>query len=457
MTTNKLPLGLLAGLVGALAGGLWPSAAGAADGPHDLELKLHGVYWADEGVAYPSATTPNPKEVSYEQSALGVEFNYRSPYWGDAIGVDASGYGVTKLGDSGTPTTQLVELGNDGQLQSGYWALGQALVKLKWQQLATVRLGRQLHDSLLLKSTYNRAVPDTYSGISGALTPATGLRLHGAVYDRWRARTTNDFEKFRTEANGDHAIDYVAVVGGSYVSGPFALTAEYLTSKDFLSKYGVVGAYTLPLAASALKLSGGALRSRDAGALFVCGAEKELDCSGTGRIHNDGLGVYLDADWKLGNFTLGGAVAKFSGLWIEDNFAIDANRSGALTQDPGTNPFPTSSTVGPDFANNDERVGALRLVYDWKNLAPGLKTAFRYIRGSGAHSSNLTNGAEGRESYREFDVRYELPFLKNLSTRYVYLNYDSRVVNGSATATIKGLTRQDWEQHRFYVDYTYQF
>ncbi|BAL27390.1 OprD family outer membrane porin [Azoarcus sp. KH32C] len=446
-------VGALAGLIGAVL----PAIALAAEGQHELELKVHGVYWADEGMAYPRGAGPNPKTLSYQQSALGGELNYKSPYWSGLIGFDASVYGVLRISNSGTPTSQLTELGNNGQLSDGYMTLGQAFVKLKWDQLALVKVGRQLHDSLLLKSTYNRAVPDTYSGVNAVLTPVEGLRIQGAVYDQWRARTTNDFEKFRTEAVGKNAIDYVAVLGASYVNGPYALTAEYLNSKPYLSKYGFVGAYTAKVRDTLLKLSGGAFWSRDAGSLFVCGAEREMDCTGHSRIGNDGFGAYLDADWKISNLTIGAAVAKFNGFWIEDNFAVDANRKGALTQDPGTNPFPTSSTVGPDFTNKGERVGSIRLAYDWKDYVAGLKTAFKYIHGTGARSSNLHNSAEGSESYREFDVRYELPIAKGLSVRYVYLNYDSRIDNRTAAATIKGLTRQDWEQHRVYVDYVYQF
>ncbi len=39
-------------------------------------------------------------------------------------------------------------------------------------------------------------------------------------------------------------------------------------------------------------------------------------------------------------------VAKFDDFWIEDNFAVDASKAGSLTQDHGTNPFPTSAGLG---------------------------------------------------------------------------------------------------------------
>src|SRR6185369_9344508 len=140
--------------------------------------------WNEESLAYPTTTNRNPRPSSYEQSALGLQLNYQSPYWGGFIGADASLYGVMKLGDSGTPTTNLVELGNNGQLHDSYVTVGEALVKLKYQDFAQAKLGRQFQNSLLLKSTNTRAVPDTYSGASGSFTPMAGLTVYSAVYDK---------------------------------------------------------------------------------------------------------------------------------------------------------------------------------------------------------------------------------------------------------------------------------
>jgi hypothetical protein len=438
-------------------GSVLPVLAAAAEDGHQFDAKFRVVYFGDEGRAYPSAATPNPNLLRYEQSALGIEANYKSPFWGNVFGIDASLYGAAKLTDNGTPTTQLVEVGNDGQLENGFLAIGQALIKLKWDETARMKAGYQFHDSLLLKSTNNRAVPDTYSGVNVVVTPLRSVNLYGALYDRFRSRTTNHYEKFRTEAATDDGIDFIGILGASYVSGPVSLTAEYLNAKSYLSKFGIVGTYSLPVRDTTLFLSSGWLTSRDAGSLFVCGAEREMDCTGTGRISNRGSGVYVDAEWRIKNFAIGAAVAKFDGFWIEDNFAVDARRTGVLTQDPGTNPFPTSSTVGADFTNNDETAVAVRLVYDWNEIVPGLRTAFKYVRGTGAHSSNLTNSAQGKERYREFDVRYSVPAVKNLFLRYTYLNYDSHIDGFTPTATIRGFTRQEWKQHRVFVDYVYTF
>ena len=454
---RKIKTGILHALIASLA---LPLAAVAAEDKHQLELKLRGVYWDDDSLAYPTAATPNPTSKGYTQSALGVQLNYKSPYFADIIGADVSLYGVTKIDDSGTPTSNLLDIGNNGRVNHAYLTAGQALIKLKYEKLAELKLGRQLHNSLLLRSTATRAVPDTYQGASGSLQPLAGLTIYGAVYDQWRARSTGHFEKFRTEATAagvPHNIDYIGILGATYAKGPFSITAEFLNSKDYLKKYGLVGAYTIPLDKNSLKLSGGILTSSDAGSLFVCSAERELDCTGTKRIDNDGRGIYVDGEWKVSNFTVGAAIAKFDGNWIEDNFAVDATRTGSLTQDHGTSPFPTSAGIGPDLTNRDELVGSVRLGYDFKDFVPGLKASYKYSRGSGAKSSNLKNNAEGKEHYREFNLQYALPFLKNLNLRYSYLNYDSNVDNFATSKTIKGMSRQDWDQHRFYVDYSYQF
>ncbi|MFX7780643.1 outer membrane porin, OprD family, partial [Acinetobacter baumannii] len=73
----------------------------------------------------------------------------------------------TKLFDSGKPSAQLLEVENNGKLDQNFATLGQLYFKAKLGDKGEIKLGRQLHDSLLLKSTNNRAVPDTFSGASG--------------------------------------------------------------------------------------------------------------------------------------------------------------------------------------------------------------------------------------------------------------------------------------------------
>jgi hypothetical protein len=90
-----------------------------------LELKLNTRYWNDEGTAHPTLANPSPSSSEYEQSALGLELNYQSPYLWDWLGVDGSLYAVSKLFDSGKPSAQLLEVENNGKLDQNFATLGQ--------------------------------------------------------------------------------------------------------------------------------------------------------------------------------------------------------------------------------------------------------------------------------------------------------------------------------------------
>lgn len=408
---------------------------------------------------------------TYAQRALGLQLNYQSPIFGDVVGVGGSLYNVSKMNDDGLTngTTQLLRRGANGQLEDSYTSLAQAYVSLYAGGTASAKIGRQLQNSLLLASTATRAVPDTFSGASGRFSPLTGLSIYGAIYDKWRPRASGEFQKFKTDLASSATvrsnagdIKYVELLGASYKNGPWGVDVEYLNSKDYMTKTGLVAAYTIPLKdKDRVKLSSGLFTSKDAGNLFVCGAESELDCGslaqGT-RMSHSGRGIYLDADWKVSEFTVGAAVSKFNGMWIEDSFSGNSatpnvNGSGAYITDPGTNPFPTSAAMGPDLSSNKEVVWSVRLAYDWRNFAQGLTTAFKYARGTGARNSYNEALGSGSERYSELDVRYAIPAVKGLGVRYLYMNYRTE-----KTGALNSITRNfDEKNHRIYVDYIYKF
>lgn len=407
---------------------------------HSLELKTRGIYFDRD-----FETDSNDRS----QSGLGLQLNYESPYFADFIGVGVSGYSVTKLDASGRETTDVLSVDNDGDVQDSFGQVAQAFVKLKYQDLAGAKLGRQLHKSLLLSSSGSRAVPNTFSGGSFEIKPMKGLNLYGARYDEWSPRAESSFEAFQTDNSADGAIDYIDTVGASYASGPFSINLEHLRAQDFLSKTGLVAAYTFALPnSSTLKFTGGIHTSRDDGKLFVTGSESaELDdedlpgaINGVTASDNDGQGVYFAADWKLGNVELGAALAQFDGAWIEDNFAGDH----------GTNPFPTGGVLA-DFSNRDERVWMLKAGYDWKDYVTGLKTILSYKDGRNATNSVDSSLGEADENELAFDLSYQLPMVKGLAVRYIYLNYHS-----DKTGRLDGV-KEDETDHRLYVDYSYRF
>lgn len=432
-TTSKtvsIPL-LAAALV--LSG---PVLAAEQDG-HKLELKGRIVHFDRE--------FENPAN-DRTQTALGLQLKYESPYLADMIGFGVAGYSVTRLDSSGRVVTDVLKVDNQGEFHDSFGKIAEAYVKIRHRDLAQATLGRQLHNSLLLFSSTSRAVPNTYSGGSAVVTPAKGLKLYGAVYDQWSRRAGSGFEKFATDRSARGDVDYVGVVGANYKSGPVAVTFEYLESKDFLRKAGLVGSYTFALAdKNTLKLTGGVHTSRDAGKLFLTSSENaELDDEDKypagARSDNDGLGAYVDLEWRTGNLMLGAGVAKFDGAWIEDNF----------TGDHGRNPFPTGGVLA-DMTNRDETVWVVRAGYDWKDHVKGLRTAVSYKKGTGARNSHVPRLGKADEDELEIDVRYQIPVVKGLNLHYRYLEYTS-----DKTGLLDGVL-PDNTDHRVYLDYSYRF
>lgn len=418
---------------------LSPAMATLPDG-HQLELKARAIHF--------DRTFETPAN-DRSQSGLGLQLNYESPYFGDMIGVGLSGYSVSELGASGRVTNDVLKTDGAGGFDGSFGKIGQAFVKIKYKDMVQAKLGRQLHNSMLLTSSSSRAVPNTYSGASGQLTPMKGLTIYGAVYDRWSSRTNDNFEGFGTDRSTLGAIKNISLLGTEYKNGPLQIDVEYLRSADFMSKFGLVGSYAMPLAdKSKLKLTSGIHTSRNSGRLAVTGSESaELDDEdvagstlGVTPSHNKGSGIYVKADWTTGNLSLGGALAKFNGTWIEDNFAGDH----------GTNVFPTGGVLA-DFSNRDERVWMLSAAYDWKDYVKGLTTKISLKRGTGATNSDVPALGSASERELELDVRYKIALIKGLSLRYRFLDYTS-----NKTGRLDGV-KEDNKDHRVYLDYTYRF
>ncbi|BDU58182.1 porin [Limnohabitans sp. MORI2] len=430
---------------------------------HSLELKTRLVQF---DVDVDKTTTTG----DFRQLALGNQLEYKSPYFSDFIGIDASLFQVNKLGESSVQKNEMLpnDTADSTKVVNSWSQMGQAYMKLKHGDLVEAKIGRQLHNSLLLKSTNSRAVPDTFSGYSFSVRPTSEIKVYGSVYDSWLPRSGDKFQKFGTEVPVDstnnkgvtkNIIDTVTIYGTQYINGPIQIDFESLNSKNYLQKYGLMGSYTFTLAnKETLKLTAGISTTADDGSLFTCAAEKELDYpTGTTNCKNDGKGKFLDLEWKTGSWTIGGAIAKFNGLWIEDNFAAsNVSRKGSLIQDHGSNFFPTASTSGNDMTNNGELARMVRATYDWNKYVNGLKTAVKYKLGTGATNNYQASLGSGRESEREYDIIYATPSIKGLTFRYNYLKYEAHVT-GTIKAITEGGSKAFREDHRIYVDYTYRF
>lgn len=404
---------------------------------HKLELKGRIVHF--------DRAFENPAN-DRTQTGLGLQLKYESPYLADTVGFGIAGYSVTRLDSSGRVVTDILKVDSQGKYHDSFGKIAEAYLKIRHRDVVEVTLGRQVHNSLLLFSATSRAVPNTYSGASAAVMPTQDLKLYGALYDRWSRRAGSGFEKFATDRSARGDIDYVGVLGANYRNGPVAVTFEYLESKDFLRKAGLVGSYTFALPdMSTLKLTGGVHTSQDAGKLFVtASASSKLDDEDKypagARSDNDGLGAYIDLEWRTGNLMLGAGVAKFDGAWVESNFAGDH----------GMNPFPTGGALA-DMTNRDETVWVVRAGYDWKDYVKGLRTGVSYKKGTGARNSHVPHLGKADEDELDIDLRYQVPAVKGLNLRYRYLKYTSNKVG-----LLDGVL-PDNTDHRVYIDYTYRF
>ena len=242
----------------------------------------------------------------------------------------------------------------------------------------------------------------------------------------------------------------MGLIGAKYKWDAFTLEGEYLVSKDFLRKFGVRGTYKHQLADdSNLKFSGGIFTSSDDGDLFVTRSESgDLDDedvpgsqAGVTPSENDGLGGYVDVAWQKDNIQLAAAFTIIDEIWLEDNF----------TGDHGTNPFPTRSRVGPDLTNTNEKVVRLQFGYDWKDIAPGLKTTLAAAHGWDAENSVDSALGTADETWWEVHVRYKVPFVKGLQFTGIYHDYES-----DETGSVDGV-KDDERDIRLYLDYVYTF
>ncbi|WP_438628733.1 OprD family outer membrane porin [Microbulbifer sp.] len=377
-----------------------------------------------------------------EQSAMGLELGYSSGHLGNLIGFDVTGYHVQELASSGAVSNDILTRTNDGELDNAFSKIGQAYLKLNLADRVSAKIGRQVVKTMLLSSSGTRAIPSSYSGVSinGKLAD---FELYGVRVDQWSSRHDDHFEGFRTDITETGAIDYISVFGAKYQRGNFTAGVEQLNSKDYLQKRGLRLGYQLPLGDSSLELSGGYFTSDDDGELFAVGAEKgEMDYADGVEPENHARAAYVDAEWKRGNLTLGGAFTAIrDDVWLEDNF----------TGDHGRNPFPTRSVIAPDLTGKNEDIWQLRTAYNWTDLVPGLTTKLSYTCGEGAENTVDKSLGIADEWYTELDVKWSLPNVKGLSLRWIAHDYHS-----DETGTVAQVKEDEFD-NRFYMDYVYKF
>ncbi len=378
-----------------------------------------------------------------EQAALGLILEYKSGQLADFLQLGIAGYHVEKLWADGRRANDLLPLEADGRQDRSLGKVGELYaVAEKDQWSATI--GRQQVKTLLLSSSNQRAIPNTYQGIKLRYTLAT-LTFSSQWYNRWSSRHDDRWQEFETDLGAK--INYLWVNSLAYKKGALSVELERSESRHFLVKWGLRSGYKWTLSnGQKLSVEAGYLTSSDAGPLFVVGAEAdELDdedgaATGT-RSRNNGAGLYGQITWNVDNWAFAVAASQFDDAWIEDNFAGDH----------GTNPFPTRSIIYPDFSNANERALLGRIEYNWRRWVPGLTTTFTYVEGTGITNSVDRSLGTATERYRDWYIVYQPGWLKGLSLQWRHHAYESKKIGN-----VDGVKGDDTDD-RVFIDYTWQF
>ncbi|WIO73518.1 OprD family outer membrane porin [Porticoccaceae bacterium LTM1] len=380
-----------------------------------------------------------------EQAAVGLILKYESGKIANFASVAIAGYHVEKLFTNGLAANDVLPVGSDQKQESRFSKLGEAYVHLFPAEDLTVSIGRQTSKSLLMSSSGQRAIPNTFQGITASYQ-IEQVKLYSHWFNKWSRRHDDGWENFATDISGSK-IDHIWVNGIIYKNKQLNLEFEHLNSANFLTKIGFRATYEWQLKKhSKLSAQVGYFTSEDDGSLFVVGSESaELDDEdgapiGT-RSSNDGRGTFAQLTYSFNNWIFSTALSQFDQSWIEDNFAGDH----------GTNPFPTRSIIFPDFSNANEQAMMLSVTYNWQDYLPGLSTAFTYVKGDDIENSVDVSLGKAEENYREFFIKYQPKWLKGLSIQWRYHDYRSRKIGD-----VDGVKTDDLD-NRIFIDYTFTF
>lgn len=172
----------------------------------------------------------------------GVTLDFKSGYFADFIGVDASYYGVVKLGASDYFDGRAI-LYNDGtgfnkNNAKGFNKMGQIYGKMKFGDEATnlhLYGGWKRLSRFGVLTSSNRAVPNTYLGWSAeANLDAMNFRLAYVTKDT--ARNSPEKKHFQTQDGKE--IDYIATGEIKYKKDGLNALYFYGESQDYMRRHG---------------------------------------------------------------------------------------------------------------------------------------------------------------------------------------------------------------------------
>jgi len=209
-----------------------------------LDLTLQNVWMlnttdqlADQGVGDQNAW------------AQAVHLNWQSGWVWDAIGVDASWYGVEKLYANDAFYGRDLVRDNNGHAE-GFNKLGQIYAKGRWgdktRHLYSWAGWKEMYKFGTLTSSRSRATPSTWEGLSSEAV-WDELTLRGAIVTRFSERDEPEKRRFITLASNQQ-IDYIGTGDVSW-SPNKGTKISYIVgeAKDYLMRQGLEANATWPI------------------------------------------------------------------------------------------------------------------------------------------------------------------------------------------------------------------
>ncbi|AFT71355.1 hypothetical protein B5T_03088 [Alloalcanivorax dieselolei B5] len=394
-------------------------------------------------------------------TALGVVADYKSGYWLDSIGFDASVYGVAKLDARPEDRDLFDDTSGDNE---GFGKLGQANLKFlhggnNW--VGAFQVGRGRFDAGTVVTKDTRAVPSSYQGARGQMRiegldigPLPGVLSFDAAYiNRTSPRDRKDFEKILSESGEE--IKDIRTFGVEYDARLFALKFARGVAEDFNQNTS----YGLTLRAP-IGESGGAIFETQYYDFRREGAAWDRDWEAGDAAYDDKASwLNLNLGLEIGRWGLGLSYSKAdaelsNGMLGYAYFDHGQNASGLMD---------AWTRSGNDFNNDGEKAWQIggQYKFDGYSIAgmplDGFNAMVLFKRGKFDATNPLSGvNAEVQESQLEYrlNYRFDEPDHEGLAVGLLYTRYwiDEDFV---ALVSAQPDNVLNGEEVRVYIDYAF--
>jgi len=326
--------------------------------------------------------------------AQALRLDFTSGYESDLIGFDASLFTSQKLsGDSGEGGTGLLKTDADGS-QGAYTKIGQAYLKIKLGDEASIKAGRMVLNTPLFNDSDTRATPSSTQAIQ-ANADFSGVALYAIWSDKAADKTDEDFEKYTDSQGNDYE---VWVIGGGYTfDGGLAVQLAYGEADNVLTQTYLNASYPIRLSNKASLLLDGHYymgEADGAGALSTVGANYDSDL----------LNLAAQLTYEDIKLTL-----SFQAV---DGDEYEESWDGFSNDDTGLSTW--NSVQRLDFDREEEESWQARFDYSFSGV-PGLSFMTRYTSGDNITRNDST---EGKEWERNVELKYLFQTVEGLSLRW---------------------------------------